>query len=123
MEPNRGRSDENVAPNISTCPICNSCCTPPASIPVSRNGAVDDPPSDTADDDASRILMEWSLWDERADEHTGRRIRVVPNDGPEGAWKAILEAQPYAALWVEKATIGYGDFLDDFEIVEPETTT
>ncbi|MFC4989151.1 hypothetical protein [Saliphagus infecundisoli] len=71
------------------------------------------------DDDESRILMEWSLWAERDDEQTGRRIRVVPNDGPQGAWKAILEIQPHAEFWVERATIGYGDSPDDFDVIEP----
>ncbi len=80
---------------------------------------MNDPPSDTADDDESRILMEWSLWAERDDEQTGRRIRVVPNDGPQGAWKAILEIQPHAEFWIERATIGYGDSPDDFGVIEP----
>ncbi len=80
---------------------------------------VADPPSDTVDDGEPRILMEWSLWDDRDDEQTGRRIRVVPNGGPEGAWKAILEMQPHAHFWVEQATLGFGDSPDDFDVVEP----
>lgn len=70
------------------------------------------------DDDGLYVLMEWSLWDERDDDMTGRRIRVVPHDGPRGTWKAILEMQPHAEFWVEKATIGYGDSLDEFAIAD-----
>ncbi|WP_114579194.1 hypothetical protein [Saliphagus sp. LR7] len=81
---------------------------------------VDDPPSDTADDDEPRILMEWSLWDDRDDEQTGRRISAVPHDGQKGAWKAILEVQPHAEFWVERATIGYGESPDNFDVVNPE---
>lgn len=82
-------------------------------ISVDQNPTVADPPSDNTDD-RSRILLEWSLWDKRDDKHTGRHIRVVPHDGPEGAWKAVLEMQPHAEFWVEKAIIGYGDSLDEF---------
>lgn len=50
------------------------------------------------------------------------RDKGVPNDGSEGAGKTILEMPPHAQFWVERDTIGYGDSLDEFEIVEPETT-
>ncbi|MFC4987349.1 hypothetical protein, partial [Saliphagus infecundisoli] len=66
-----------------------------------------------------RVLMEWSLWDKRDDQQTGRRISAVPHDGPEGAWKAVLEMQPHAEFWVERATIGYGDSPADFDVVNP----
>ncbi len=101
--------------------LANVCCgryRHHAHAAGTQTTGVDDPPSDTADDDEPWILMEWSLWDERDDEQTGRRIRVVPYDGPEGAWKAILEAQPHAEFWVERATIGYGDSPADFDVVK-----
>ncbi|MFC4986945.1 MULTISPECIES: hypothetical protein [Saliphagus] len=76
-------------------------------------------PSDTGDRAEAHVLMEWSLWDQRDDELTGRRVRVVPHDGPQGAWKAILEMQPHAECWVERATIGYGDSMEEFVVDDP----
>lgn len=69
-------------------------------------------------DDTDRVLMEWSLRDDPQKGPTDRRVRAIPHDGTEGAWKTVLETRLHTDLWVENATIGYADSLDEIGTVD-----
>lgn len=53
-----------------------------------------------------------------SESHSGQIL-----DRIEGAWKPVLEVQPHAEFWVEKATIGYDDSLDEFDVVKRRVAT
>lgn len=66
--------------------------------------------------DDGRVLMQWTLRD--GSDGTVRRIRAIDHEGKEGSWKTILETRIHTDLWVENATIGYADSLDDIGPIE-----
>lgn len=74
---------------------------------------------ETLADGGPRVLMRWSLGEGDDGNGTVRRIRAMPHDGEEGAWKTVLETRLHTDLWVENATIGYADSLEELGPVEP----
>ncbi len=74
---------------------------------------------ETPASDGPRVLMRWSVGEGDGDGHTARRIRALPHDGTEGAWKTVLETRLHTDLWIENATIGYADSLEEIGPVEP----